>query len=322
MRRLRILSLDGGGVRGAYSAAVLAVVEKQSKFPLVECFDLITGTSTGGILAIGMALGRSATDLVGFYKEEAKSIFPPTGVLGGIARGTRQMFAGPKHKSQRLRDVLNRYFNGQQLGEARTRLVINSYNASRDGAHMFKTCHHEELDRHYRFLAADIALATAAAPLYFEGTKLSLGDDGKAQIFLDGGIWANCPTIVGITEAVRYLDTQISEIHMLSVGTGYKPFAITKKQVAGGVAQWRLALKDLLLGAQQAGAVGTANAILGNRFKRIQKVLEKDVPMDDPDAVDEMIKFGTEDGENECEDVLRQFCDSAAEPFIPIVRLK
>jgi len=76
-----------------------------------------------------------------------------------------------------------------------------------------------------------------------------------------------------------------------------------------------------LLGAQQASAVGTAKTILGDRFKRIQKVLEKDVPMDDPGAVDEMIKLGTEDGKNECEEVVRQFCDSAVEPFVPIAGL-
>lgn len=321
MHNIRILSLDGGGVRGAYSAAVLAAVEKRSNIPLVKCFDLITGTSTGGILAIGLALGKSATDLVGFYKKEAKSIFPPTGVLGGIARNLKLLVAGPKYESEQLREALARYFDGHQLGEARTRLVITSYNASRDGAHLFKTYHHKDLDRHYMLSATDIALATAAAPLFFEGTELPLGDDGEDQIFLDGGIWANSPTIVGITEAVRYMNAQISEIHMLSVGTGYKPFKITKKQVEGGVTQWGFALKDLLLGAQQASAVGTAKTILGDRFKRIQKIFEKDVKMDDPDAVDEMIKFGTEDGDNKCDEVLLKFCDSVVKPFVPIMNL-
>jgi patatin-like phospholipase/acyl hydrolase len=299
----------------------LAAIEKRSALPLVNCFDLITGTSTGGILAIGLALRRHATELVDFYKREAENIFPPTGILGGLARTARQLVAGPKHESERLRDVLDRYFGERRLGEAGTRLVVTSYNASRDGAHLFKTYHHTDLYKHYKFRAADIALATAAAPLYFEGTELPLGDNGEAQIFLDGGIWANAPTLVGLTEAVRYMGAQISEIHMLSVGTGYKPFSITKKQVAGGVAQWGLALKDLLLGAQQASAVGTAKTILGDRFKRIQKVLEKDVSMDDPVAVDEMIEFGTEDGKNECEEVVRQFCDSAVEPFVPIAGL-
>jgi uncharacterized protein len=75
MKTFRILSLDGGGVRGAYSAAALAEIEEQAKVKIIDYFDLITGTSTGGILAIGLGLGFSAKDLLDFYQQKAKDIF-------------------------------------------------------------------------------------------------------------------------------------------------------------------------------------------------------------------------------------------------------
>lgn len=310
MSRVRILSLDGGGVKGAYSAAVLASIEKQSKIPIHECFDLITGSSTGGILAIGLALGISAADLCKLYEEKAKDIFPYSGALAG--------WLGVKHDSEKLKRVLDQYFGNRSFGEAKTRLVVTAYNASSDNPHVFKTFHHPDLDRHYKLSAAQIALATAAAPTYFEAMTLPLGETGeKDQVFLDGGVWANAPTLVGITEAVRYMDATLAYINMLSIGTGYKPFTISKKLMSGGKLTWVTGgLIEFLLGAQQASAVGTAKTLLSDdRFVRIQKVLEEDIKMDDAKQVGQMIEFGKEDGKKECEKILQIFCDCPVEPF-------
>jgi hypothetical protein len=199
--------------------------------------------------------------------------------------------------------------------------VVTSYNASRDGAHLFKTNHHIGLDRHEEFLVADVALATAAAPIYFAGLKLPLGNAGEDQVFLDGGVWANAPVVVGIAEAVRFLGAQISDIRMLSVGTGYSPFSLAEKQLSGGTWQWAASLRPpiigLLFGAQQAGAVGTARTLLQERFRRVQRVLERDVAMDDPGAVEELIAAGTEDGMREAGTIAEYFCDAATAPFLP-----
>ena len=309
MSRVRILSIDGGGVKGAYSAAVLAHIEKQSPIPILECFDLITGTSTGGILAIGLALGIKAADLCKLYKDRAEDIFPYSGVLAG--------WLGVKHDSEKLKSVLDQYFGNRSFGEAKTRLVVTAYNGSSDNPHLFKTYHHPDLDRHYNFSAAEIALATAAAPTYFAAKQLPLGNAGEAQVFLDGGVWANAPTLVGITEAVRYMDATLADINMLSIGTGYKPFTISKKLMSGGKLTWVTGgLIEFLLGAQQASAVGTAKTLLSDdRFVRIQKVLDEDIKMDDAKKVGQMIEFGKKDGEKKCEEILQIFCDCPVEPF-------
>lgn len=208
MAQVRILSLDGGGVRGACSAAILASIEQQTKIPLNQCFDLIAGSSTGGILAIGIALGISAADLRKLYEEEeAKNIFPSSGVLAG--------WLGSKHDYRSLKKVLEKYFDKRLFGEANTRLVVTAYNASSDNTHLFKTYHHPDLDKHYKLPAADIALATAAAPTYFAAMQLPLGNAGEDQVFLDGGVWANAPTLVGIAEAVRYMGATTADINML-----------------------------------------------------------------------------------------------------------
>ena len=98
LARFRILALDGGGVKGAYTAAVLASIEETSGKHIAEHFDLIAGTSTGGILALGLGLGVSAATLLEFYEKRGQKIFPSTGILAGLGRRLRQLVAS-KHSA-------------------------------------------------------------------------------------------------------------------------------------------------------------------------------------------------------------------------------
>lgn len=91
MSMFKILSLDGGGVRGAYTASALASLQSKMQTPLADHFDLIVGTSTGGIIAIGLGLGIPPARLVEFYRSKGKEIFPVTGWLGGFLQTTKQL---------------------------------------------------------------------------------------------------------------------------------------------------------------------------------------------------------------------------------------
>jgi uncharacterized protein len=275
---------------------------------------MITGTSTGGILALGLGLDLSAERMLGFYQENASKIFPSTGVRAMVRQVIR-----PKHAAKKLHGALKDVLGGRKLGESRRPLVINAYNASRDGPHLFKTYHHRDHYRHYEMSAADIALATAAAPLFFRLTELPLGDHGEDQTFVDGGIWANCPVLVGIAEARRYFHTQIDTIDVLSVGTTYKPFRIKDIQKTGGIAQWRLALISLLFSAQQASAVGTANTLLNRPVCRIQREVDMEMPLDttDPEQLNQLVEWGRRDAGKVESELKQRFFYTEVPPFIP-----
>lgn len=118
MNKFRILSLDGGGVRGAYSAAALAYVEERIEGRLIDHFDLITGTSTGGILAIGLGVEKSAKELEKFYRRMADDIFPYTGVFARTYALMHQLW-GAKYKSENLRKSLDTVFQGKRLGDSK-----------------------------------------------------------------------------------------------------------------------------------------------------------------------------------------------------------
>lgn len=295
MTTFRILSLDGGGVRGAYSAAVLDEIEKDRRDRLADHFDLITGTSTGGIIAIGLGLGLSCQELVAFYKDRGPRIFPVTGVLGGMLGRARQLF-NLKYSSEALHSALVEVFGDRKFGESKRALVITAYNASHDGPHLFK--HRPGSTRHANLRAVDVAMATAAAPLYFESRQLPLGGDGEDAVFIDGGVFANCPALIGIAEATRYLGKELSDLEMLSIGTTYAAFKIRESERRAGLLQWNRRLLTMLLGAQESGTVGTARTLLDDRFLRISRSIDAAIPLDNAALLEELIEWGREDARN------------------------
>jgi len=336
----KILSLDGGGIRGAFSASVLAAIEKnleedkdydnKSK-SIIDYFDLVTATSTGGIIAIGLGLGKSAQEMVTFYDDNAELIFPLTGLAGGIPgmmsslwRDIRKFTYGPKHDPEQLHESLESVFESKKLGHSKSRLIITAYNGSSDNAHFFKTYHVNDSEddpyyhgRHYRMSASDIAMATSAAPLYYAAKKLPLGDDGEGLHFLDGGVFANTPILPGIAEAVRFFNKPIDKIKVLSIGTTYKRFKLADSQQSGGVVNWGLDLGKLLFSAQQASVVGTTRVLLNDRFQRITQSVDKDIKLDDSSSVGKLIDLGLAVGEDSAEKVKSKFCLNIADKFTP-----
>jgi patatin-like phospholipase/acyl hydrolase len=163
----RILSLDGGGIKGVFTAAVLASVEDDTKRKIIDHFDLIAGTSTEGILSIGLALGLSAEQLLAFYCHREPKILPATSLIERTAGLFRQFFMGPKVSEETLRQELAEILGGRKFGEARWRLVIPSYDATSGRIYIFKTAHDPRLRYDAEAAAVDVALATSAAPAYF-----------------------------------------------------------------------------------------------------------------------------------------------------------
>src|SRR5215471_11025270 len=161
----RILSLDGGGIKGAFSASVLATLEEDTGQGIAEHFDLITGTSTGGIIALGLGLGMSARDILKFYAESGATIFPSTSLVQRTRGAVRQLFK-PKHSHTALRAALHGVFGERKFGESKSRLVIPTYDAIAGRIFLLKTAHHERFKYDINTPAVDVALATSAAPTY------------------------------------------------------------------------------------------------------------------------------------------------------------
>ncbi|MCB1738373.1 MAG: patatin-like phospholipase family protein, partial [Gammaproteobacteria bacterium] len=162
----RILSLDGGGIKGAFAASVIATLEENTGCAAADHFDLIAGTSTGGIIAIGLGLGLPARKICDFYAEKGPTIFPGTSLVQRTEGFFRQLF-GPKHSQAVLRDALAEVFGQRKFGESKCRLAIPAYDAIGGRIFVIKTAHHERFRYDVDAPAVEVALATSAAPTYF-----------------------------------------------------------------------------------------------------------------------------------------------------------
>ncbi len=284
----RILSLDGGGIMGTFAASALATFERATGRKIVEHFDLITGTSTGGIIAIGLAMGASAQEVCSFYEMRGHQIFPAGGGMGGWIRLLRNLIR-PKFSPQALREAIQQVVGDRPLAEAKTRLVVPAYNAEMGRVYLFKTPHHPWYEYDRDLPAVDVALATSAAPTYFPAHHIP--DRGT---FIDGGVWANCPAMVGFVEAVDFLDRAPEQIRLLSLSTTSYPFRIGQKQQFGGLLGWGIKIIETLMFGQEQAAVAQARCLLRHGlFHRIDYLTEPRLyHMDNAACVQQLLTIG------------------------------
>lgn len=215
----KILSIDGGGFKGLYSACLLSEIERANG-ALSEHFDMLCGTSTGGLIALGLAAGKSASEMVQFYQEWGPRIFPPVGKIGQIRRFLRLLSCKSRYDNAALTEAARSVLGELRMQEANSYLCIPSFNTTRSQPRVFKTDHNPSLSRDADLLMWQVALATAAAPTYFPIATCA-ESQGNAH-YIDGGIWANNPSLVGLTEACSCFagsNKPFNSIRILSVGT-------------------------------------------------------------------------------------------------------
>jgi uncharacterized protein len=285
----RILSLDGGGIKGAFTASVLAAIEAEINEPVGEYFDLIAGTSTGGILALGLGLRIPAKKIMEFYRDMGPQIFPATGRLG-IGGLFRQLF-GTKYSHAALRAALVQVLTDRKFGESKSRLVVPSYDAVRGHISLMKTAHHPRFRYNVDALAVDVACATSAAPTYFAAAPFpaQLGSS-----FVDGGVWANNPVLAAVIEAVCFLDVPMDQIDVLSIGTTSAPFNIARNKDAG-IIKWNVGMINLMFEAQAEAALEQAKLLLKGRLFRIDAITkpgEYTLDKATPEKIAQLIHLG------------------------------
>lgn len=271
----RILALDGGGVKGTFTASAIATWEKQTGLRVVDHFDLIAGTSTGGILAIGLGLGLSGQEMLDFYRSRGPEIFPITRLYSRPYHFLRHL-AAPRYSQEILyRELSAAYYKDGSpicLKDSRCRLVIPTYHAVAGASHLFRTPHHKDLTADANTEAANAALATAAAPTFFTAAKIA--NMVAESSYFDGGVWANSPVMAAIVEAVCFLRIPMERIDVLSVGTTDEPFTVRKQTRSGIIGWlWKKKILNLLMNVQQESSLKLASHLVGEpRFLRVNTV--------------------------------------------------
>jgi patatin-like phospholipase/acyl hydrolase len=251
----RVLSIDGGGIKGTFPSAFLADLEDELGQPIASYFDLIVGTSTGGIIAIGLGLGIPARDILHFYENKGPGIFRGSKGLGRL----RQLVSA-KYDPEPLRAALTEVFGDRRIGESSTRLMIPSLNLETGEVHVIKTAHHPRFERDYKMSAVDAAMATAAAPSYFPTHRLAAGIP-----LVDGGMWANNPMGPAAVEALGILEWKKGDVRLLSVGCTDEAFTMNAERSRHlGLNYWATRLVNTFMAGQSSSSLGTAQLLLGH----------------------------------------------------------
>lgn len=277
---MKILSIDGGGIKGLYSAAFLADLERRFNKKVADCFDLITGTSTGGILALALAAQISAQRIVDFYKEWGPKIFPQR---FNFLRGIRSLFIS-KYNNKVLIEAFKDVFEELKIRDIYEKsnpcaLCITSINAITGMPRVFKTQHDPNLIRDNDYYLWQIALATSAAPTYFPIAKVINPFPSSFNLFVDGGLWANNPSMVALTEALTYKQAKFDEIFILSLGNVKSTTCFNSNTILSkGLFLWRQDIVSLTFGAQSTAIHNHIKLLfdslkLGHRYIRIEHIL-------------------------------------------------
>jgi len=309
----RVLTIDGGGIKGVYPLAFLASVEEKTDVKAATFFDLIVGTSTGGIIALGLGLGWSAQELLEMYRSLGERVFANS--VWGRIKGAWRHWMLSKYDSEPLRELLHESFGKKRLGRSETRLVIPSANLEEGSVYLYKTAHSPRFREDYQERVVDIALSTAAAPTYFPAHHSS-----RSIPLVDGGVWADNPSAVGAVEALEILDWEKGNIDLLSMSCTSEPFGVGWGQRFGlGRLYWSTKVTDLFMSTQASAAHGMTQHLLGkDHVVRIDHAVPKgEYGLDSVDKVDQLVGLGRMKARHRFPELKEQFFESIVSTFEP-----
>lgn len=268
----QILSLSGGGFLGLYAACILAELEDSTGRQIADSFDLIAGTSVGGIIALGIAARKPAKDIRDAFITNGPEIFsaksPPQSwlkkKLSLIDNAT-----GAKYHSSILRRTIEEIVGSETtIGDLQHRVMIPTVNLTKGSPQIFKTDHHPTFTRDRKIRVADVGLATSAAPTFFPLHRI------KGELFADGGLYANAPDQLAVHEATHFLEQDVSEIRLLSLGTTTSRFSFSNSAPTDlGWMGWmdNQRLPRVMIAAQQLNTDYILKHVLGQRYLRIDQ---------------------------------------------------
>ena len=300
----KILSIDGGGIRGIIPAMVLAEIEERTGVPTADNFDLIAGTSTGGILALGLSRPDdegnpqfTAADLANIYRERGEEIFNHDqregNDLEALVAAIRNLLAfiewvpgvgdrikpireflphlegltDERYSNEGLRRVLGDQFGDATLGNARTMTMVTTYDMQSRRPIFLKSWN----PRDVAVQMSDAALATSAAPTFFEPVQLTIGE--QARTLIDGGIFVNTPTVSAYAEAIGIFPDEI-DFFVLSLGTGESTQQLDYQDAVNwGKLEWLPELLECMFDGMSDATDYQMERLLGENYIRLQEDL-------------------------------------------------
>jgi len=284
----QILALSGGGYKGLFTAQIIAQIEERTGDPFGSHFDLICGTSVGGIIALALATREiSAQEVVTSLKEAGPKIFTPIKKPSfefgkpktmGKSIADKKIFEqsgftfsrgieAAKHENKNLKDIIQKLFGNRKIEDLKTRVLIPTANWTKGAPQFFKTPHNPKLTVDKKCSLVDVAMATSAAPIYLPNYKF------ECQVYVDGGIVGNAPGIFGIHEAENFInEAKDKEHYLLSIGAlSSKITANQSETLDKGLIQWNSQLFDFMMACQEQTADFMLKQKMGERYHMVDE---------------------------------------------------
>jgi len=287
---MKILCIDGGGIRGVFAVAILQELEKDLGMSICDSIDLVAGTSTGSIIAASIAVKREMGELLEGYRHYGRRIFKRKARIGLF----RSIYS-----DRDLRRFIQKAFKEQSLAEVGIPLLIPAVNVTKGKPYVHRSHHaiHNK-GKNDQIKLWDAVLSSCSAPIYFPPNNIN-----NEVITIDGGLWANNPSLVCLTEAMNHYELEMKQIKILSIGLGQQKINFnSKKSHLWGIKHWmpfRLhtmtftpKLIDLALHLSSESISYQCQHLLGENYLRLNTDLGKEVPFDQVETIEWLIELG------------------------------
>lgn len=286
---MKILCIDGGGIRGVFAVAILRAIEKEYNQPIAGMFDMIAGTSTGAIIAASATLEMDMGEVQESYIEYGEKIF---------TKQSKSGFLKSFYSDRYLRDYIQDAFGETTLLDIKKPLLIPTVDITHGNPFVHRSNYGNAEQDDHSIKLWDVVLSSCSAPVFFPPNNIN-----NNYLAIDGGLWANNPSLVCITEAQHYFKKNLEDIQIMSIGTGLQKinFSMETKR-EWGVTKWlpfhlpsmRMTPKllDLALHLSSESVTYHCQHLLGGHYFRINEELGQEVPFDAPEFVDLLVELG------------------------------
>lgn len=288
---MKILCIDGGGIRGVFAVAILKEIEQEYKCSVSDLFDMVAGTSTGSIIATSVVLKKNMSEVLESYSSYGKKIFVRKAKIG--------LFKSV-YSDEYLRHYLHEAFGERKLNDINKPLLIPAVDATHGKPYVHRSNygHHDSEDLSIHLW--DAVLSSCSAPVYFPPNNIK-----NKFLSVDGGLWANNPSLVCLTDAIDFFNKEMTDVQILSIGTGQQNINYTiNGEKYWGIKQWlplhfpslkiTPKLIDLALNLSSESVSYHCQLLLGKNYLRLNKELGDEIPFDEVDSMDHLIELGEE----------------------------
>ncbi|MFC0472555.1 CBASS cGAMP-activated phospholipase [Halalkalibacter kiskunsagensis] len=286
---MKILCIDGGGIRGVFAVAILQALEEELNRPISELFDIVAGTSTGSIIATSVILKNEMTSVLDNYKEFSKKIFIRQAKIG--------LFKSV-YSDRYLRRFFQNTFGDLTLADIEKPLLIPAVDVTHGKPYVYRSNYGHPDSDDLSIKLWDAVLSSCSAPVYFPPNNIK-----NRYLSVDGGLWANNPSLVCVTEAMDFFQKSIEDIQILSLGTGAQDIEYKMEDDKyWGIKNWlpfrfmsmkvQPKLLDLALDLSSESISYHCQILLGEKYFRLNEKLGSEVPFDEVKFMDELIELG------------------------------